>query len=135
MSETKIGISQPERPGGGRADRDRGVDRMVVEHREPGQLGGEDLQVVPRRQLGPRHAHRGDLPVRAGEAAAGEVVDLRDERLLGGVLVRVVEEPVVDRQDAALRPHRLVRDELGLVEANLAVDDAEANLWIRSLGL
>jgi hypothetical protein len=55
-------------------------------------------------------------------------VDLRDEGLLGGVLVRVVEQPVVGRRDAPFGTHRPVVDELGLVQQHLAVDDVAAEL-------
>ena len=106
-----------------------GVDRLVVEQREAVQLRGE--RTAGRPSCGSSvagHAHRGD-----GRRAAparplrGELVDLRDERLLGGVLVRVVEEPVVGRRDAAARGASIrYVDQVGLVDAALAVDDAAA---------
>ena len=117
---------EAQRAGGGRADRHRRVDGFVVQPREAVQLRGEDLQVVPLRELVAGHTHGGDGAVRAGQPVLGQPVDLRDVRLLRAVLVRVVEQPVVGGRDAPFRPHRAVLDELVLVQQHLAVDDVAA---------
>ena len=105
MSETKTGISSRSGLAAAGPDGHRRVHRLAVQHREAVQLRCQHLQVVPRGQLRTGHAHGGDAAVRAGEAVAGQVVDLRDERLLDGVLVRVVEQPVVGRGGRALGAH------------------------------
>ncbi|MPM88047.1 hypothetical protein SDC9_135148 [bioreactor metagenome] len=81
------------RPG---ADHDVGADRGVVRQRAPGQLGGQQLQVVPARQLGQRHAHRGDLALvpGPGQAVAGQHPDVRVLGLLGAA-VDVGVQPLI----------------------------------------
>ena len=77
---------------------------------------------------GPGHPHGGDLAVRAGEPVARERVDLRDERLLDGVLVRVVEQPVVGRGHGPLRTHVPVLDQVGLIDQHLGVGHVAGEL-------
>jgi hypothetical protein len=128
MSDTKTGMSSRSGRAAAGPDRHRCGDVLVVQPREAVQLRGEDLQVVPLGQLVAGHAHRGDRPVRPGEAVLCQPVDLRDVGLLRGVLVGVVEQPVVGGGDPALRAHRPVVDQLVLVQQHLAVDDVAAEL-------
>jgi hypothetical protein len=56
---------------------------VLVELREARELRGDELDVVPMRQLVPRDAHRADRPVHAGlaEPVRGQLVDVHHERL------------------------------------------------------
>ena len=60
MSDTKSGMSRHSGLAAFGPDAHLGADRLVVEQREAVQLRGDELDVVPLRQLVARHAHRGD---------------------------------------------------------------------------
>ena len=97
MSETKQRDRQPQRLLRPRADDQLGGHRRVVEERQPVELGGDELEVVPARQLGGRHAHGAPRAVVAdlGEPLAGQPLDVGVVRLLGGAVGVLVEAEVV----------------------------------------
>ena len=68
-AETHVGHEEGnveyERFRGVRADRDRRVDRHVVEQWATSELGGDELDVVPLREQLARNAHRRDRSVMA----------------------------------------------------------------------
>ena len=70
---------EPQRLVGVGPDAHLGADRLVVEQREGGELPGDELQVVPRRQPDARHAHGRHRAVMAGlgQTVLGQLVDVR----------------------------------------------------------
>jgi hypothetical protein len=67
-----------------RPERDVGADGLVVEEWTCRELGRDDLDRVPRRELVARHPHRRQRTVMAdlGEAVRGELADVTDEWFL-----------------------------------------------------
>ena len=105
MSDTKTGMSSHSGLAAFGPDASPRVDRLVVEQREAVQLRGQRTAGRPTSAARAR-----GTPIAATVPCAalssplrGQLVDLRDVRLLGGVLVRVVEQPVVGRRSTAAR--------------------------------
>ena len=122
MSDTKIGMS---RWSGLAADGPTIEIRChdgIVEQRQRGELGGHELDRVPRRQLLARHPHRCNRPVLPGNPAIGELADETHVRFLrrpGRILerplvritsvgLRVAQPPLLDL--VGVDPHRAVVD-------------------------
>jgi hypothetical protein len=86
-------------------DQHMGAHRVLVQQWRAMQLRGQDLDVVPGRQLVARHAHRLHRAVVAGlgKAVACITLDQRVVRLLGGAVAGVGVLPKVDRAVEGLR--------------------------------
>jgi hypothetical protein len=69
---------------------------LVVQQRHAVQLGGDELQIVPRRQQGPRDPHGRDRAVVAdlAQPVPGQRVDVLAPRLIGGA-VHILVQPQV----------------------------------------
>jgi hypothetical protein len=112
-----VGVGTDAHPGGY-------VD--VVEQRQPGQLGGDELDVIPCRQLLAGHAHGRHRPVVAGlgQPVRRRLVDVADERLLDDH-VRVADVALIDVGIERLRvSHEVVGDLDGVDVAAVVVDPA-----------
>ena len=66
MSETKERDLQTQRLLRIRPDHHAGLHLVIVQQGRAGQLGGQDLDIIPIGQFGARHAHGVDLAVMAG---------------------------------------------------------------------
>ena len=123
---------EPQRLVGVRADAHRGVDLDLVEQRETGQLGGDELDPVPRRKLFAGHAHGRHRPVRArlGQAVGRELVDEADERLLHHH-VRVAVVPLVDVRVERLGVAHEVVGHLECIDVDTVVLDPAGELLQR----
>ena len=110
-------------------DHHLGADRLVVQMRHAMELRGDELDVVPARQVLARHAHGHDDAVVAGlaEAVPRIALDEPNVRLLGR-RVRVGVETEILVPPEGLRVFLLPRADLVRIDQNLAFLDPRGEL-------
>ena len=125
-AEAHVGYEQRDvefhRPVCTRPDNEIRANLLVVQQRQLVQLRHNELDVVPGRQLAPRHAHRRRRPVMAHlrQAFAGELANELDVRLVLGA-GRILKRALVRASVVRLRMRSGPRCDFVFVDADLTV--------------